>query len=171
MMNPIHRKVTAETLLWGIRDRPAGARLADDLSTQVNDQFSRGQVPVTATVQQLSARFEAKGLSHHQSNPALLVAGAMLSGPSAAALMGLDAAKLDEIADKAAKAGQTQAGQLLDELTHKVDQGLIQQGIPAAHLADGMFLAGSLRQQQVQTEMTAWANDRNNPQSFCRKTK
>lgn len=165
MMNPIHRKVTAETLLWGIRDRPAGARLADDLSTQVNDQFSRGQVPVTATVQQLSARFEAKGLSHHQSNTALLVAGAMLSGPSAAALMGLDAAKLDEIADKAAKAGQTQAGQLLDELTHKVDQGLIQQGIPAAHLADGMFLAGSLRQQQVQTEMTAWANDRNNPQS------
>ena len=164
-MNPIQRKVTAETLLWGIRDRPAGAKLADDLSTQVSDQFSRGQVPVTATVQQLSARFEAKGLNHHQSNTALLVAGAMLSGPSAAALSGLDAAKLDEIAEKAANAGKTQAGQLLDELSHKVDRSLIQQGVSAAHLADGMFLAGSLRQQQVQTEMTAWSNDSQNPQA------
>ncbi|ODT64132.1 hypothetical protein ABS71_13530 [bacterium SCN 62-11] len=157
--------MTAETLLWGIRDRPAGAKLAEDLSSQVSDKFSKGQMPVTAAVQQLSARFEARGLSHHQSNTALMVAGALLSGAGAAALSGLDAAQLDKIAEKAAKAGQTQAGQLLDDLSHKVDRGLIQQGIPAAHLADGMFLAGSLRQEQVKTEMAAWANDSHNPQS------
>jgi hypothetical protein len=54
----------------------------------------------------------------------------MLSGPSAAGLTGLEAARLDEIAEKAAKAGTTPAGQLLDQLSHCVDRGLTQQGMP-----------------------------------------
>lgn len=172
-MNPIQRKITADTILWGIRDRADGAKVAQGLTEQVQDQFSRTPagtpLPQTQVVASLKQEFSKLGLQDTQSKTAMMLAGAMLGGPSSAlwasASQALSSQSLAEVAQKAARMAETPTGKLMGELSASVEQRLSSSGLGANSLSEGLFAAGSIRGDQVTQEIKAWKDDRNNPQA------
>lgn len=172
-MNPIQPKLNADTMLWGIRDRSEGAKVAETLGHQVADQFSRANsaapLPMSPVVAALKGQFQVAGLQETQTKTALMLAGALINGPIAAiwspASHALSQEVLTQVADKAAKMTETPTGRLMGQLSEGVEYHLSQQGIPSNHLAEGLFVAGSLRGAQVTQDMQSWRQDRNNPQA------
>ncbi|MFN8609514.1 MAG: hypothetical protein U0931_18390 [Vulcanimicrobiota bacterium] len=130
--------ITAESLLWGLRDHAQGNHLAQQLALEVLPQLPAHPREAGCGLDRL---FAAGALARQQP--------------------GLEWADLHSRADAVC---QGPAGSLLADLATSVDNHLADLGVSPEQRTCGLFLAGGLRQLQVVAERQSWLRNPDHPQ-------